>query len=268
MKTKILILITGTLLFGSAKAQTLISTNATLAATPDPSSALHVADDKRGVLLPQVYLTSATDNVTVPTPTQGLLVQNTNSNKSNFWAANKWNRNFEVSDGLAIIKQTENFTGKSTASTTITGFPAIVPLFNLNDSTTGWTDLNATSNMTITKLTNTTYIVAEGMAQIDNITATDQKFQFAIGIFVNGQLKMASKYYTTTSEFVCSWRKFNLSGVINNLPVGTHTVKVYGRNLPKDTSGYTHIVYGGNTTNCSNINNDMARIFVTAQTTQ
>lgn len=268
MKTKFTFFIFCLMFFGLPKSQVLISTNTAIASIPDPSAALHIADDKRGVLLPQVPLLNLTDIVTVPTPVQGLVAYNTTTQKTNFWSAGQWNRLFGVSDGAAIIKQTTNFTGASTASTTIGSFPVTVPLFNVNDSTTGWTNLNASSTITITKTSNTNYIITEGMVQINNDEANNQEFQFAIGVFVNGQLKLASKYTAVGKQYVCNWRKFNLAGVFNDLPVGNHTVEVYGRNLPKVTSAYTLVTYGGNTTNCTNINNDMARVFVTAQVTQ
>lgn len=249
-------------------AQVLIATNASVASTPDPSAVLHIADDKRGVLFPAVALTNSMDIVTVPTPVQGLLVQNTTTNKLNFWDQGQWNRAFEIADGLGIIKQTENTSGNSMTSTTINNFPASVPLFALNSNTTGWTNLNAGATITITKASNTNLIITEGMVQINNDVNTNQEFQFAIGVFVNGQLKLASKYTAIGKNYICNWRKFNLAGVFNDLPVGTHTVTIYGRNLPQLTSGYSSITYGGNASSCSNINNDMARIFVTAQVTQ
>ncbi|MBV2165146.1 MAG: hypothetical protein KUL76_01265 [Kaistella sp.] len=254
--------------FIKINAQVLIATNTSIVNAPDPSAVLHIADDKRGVLFPAVALSSSSDIVTVPTPVQGLIVQNTTTNKLNFWDQGKWNKAFEIADGLAIIKQTENTSGNSTASTTISNFPSTMPLFSLNSNTTGWTNLNATTTITITKTTNTNLIIAEGMAQINNASDTNQKFQFAVGVFVNGQLKLANKYTSSGRDFVCDWKKFNLAGVFNDLPIGTHTVSIYGRNLPAITSGYNSITYGGNTSNCSNINNDMARIFVTAQVTQ
>ena len=268
MKTLYLILTFCLLSLVKINAQVLIATNPSLATTPDPSAILHIVDDKRGVLFPAVALTSNTDAVTVPTPVQGLLVQNTTTNKLNFWDQGKWNKAFEIVDGLAIIKQTENTSGNSTGSTTISTFPTTMPLFALNSSTAGWTNLNAGATITITKSSNTNYIVTEGMVQINNATTTNQEFQFAIGVFVNGQLKLASKYTTVGKNYICNWRKFNLAGVFNDLPIGTHTVSIYGRNLPRITTGYNSITYGGNTSNCSNINNDMARIFVTAQVTQ
>ena len=253
-----------------AKSQVLISMNPTTNNTPHPSSVLQIYSDNKGLLLPHVNLLNSTDNVTVPTPVSGLMVYNTSasSKKINFWESGKWNRIFNIDDGLAIIKQTDNFSGNSTTGVNVTTFPTTMPLFNLNDTTTGWTDLNTSRTITITKASNSNYIIAEGMAQINNDVDTNQSFQFAIGVFVDGQLKLARKFNTVGAGFTCDWKKFNLAGVFENLSVGTHTVAVYGRNLPKITSGYTQISYGKNAGTCSNINTDMARIFVTAQITQ
>ena len=267
MKTNITLILLLIIYCNFSKAQVLIASNSGTIKTPHPSAVLEIADDKRGILLPHVNLANSTDNITIPTPVQGLLVQNTTTQKLNYWASGQWNRIFQVADGLAIIKQTENFSGNSGASISISTFPSSMPLFSLNDSTAGWTNLNATATVVITKTSNTNHIIAEGMVQINN-SSTNQEFQFAIGVFVNNQLKLASKYTAVGKNFNCNWRKFNLAGLIKDLPVGTHTISIYGRNLPKITTGYTSITYGGNTSNCANINDDMARIFVTAQVTQ
>lgn len=271
MKTKFTLSILLIIFCGLAKSQVLISMNQTTT-TPHPSAVLQVADDKRGVLLPQVALLNNTDQVTAPTPVPGLTVFNTTTKKFNFWEDGVWNRTFAIDDGLAIIKQTENFSGNSTSSKTSNTFANTMPMFTLDEvpATNNWLDLGASTTLTITKASNTNYIITEGMVQINNTAngATNQQFQFAIGVFVDGKLKLANKYYYTGGEFICDWKKFNLSGVFNDLSIGTHTVQIYGRNLPKVGTGYTQITYGGNTTGCSNITNDMARIFVTAQVTQ
>jgi len=270
MKTKYQLLVILCIISGMATGQVLISMNPTTNTTPQPGSVLQIYSDNKGLLLPQVNLLNTTDDVTVLTPVPGLMVYNTNpsSKKINFWESGKWNRIFNIDDGLAIIKQTDNFSGVSTTGINITTFPATMPLFNLNDNTTGWTDLNASKIITITKATNSNYIITEGMAQINNEVDTNQSFQFAIGVFVDGQLKLARKFNTVGAQFTCDWKKFNLAGVFENLSVGTHTVAVYGRNLPKITSGYTQISYGKNAGTCPNINTDMARVFITTQITQ
>lgn len=266
MKTKIIFSILFLMFNSFVKSQVIIATN-TAPIELDDSAVLKIVDSKRGVLFPQVSLLNVTDQITVPTPVVGLTLYNTATNKYNFWEQGQWNRTFTIEDGLAIIKQTENFSGKSNNSTTIIGFPTAFPLFNLDDTTANWTNLQASTTIIVTKSSNTNYVITEGMVQINNTTAS-QVFEFAIGVFVDGQLKLASKYSATGQGFNCCWKKFNLSGVFDDLSIGTHTVEIYGRNLPKITSGYSQITYGGNTSNCSNINNDMARIFVTAQVTQ
>jgi hypothetical protein len=269
MKTKIFSLILILFLLGLFKSQVLIAKKSTVNGAPDHSAVLELRDDSRGVLFPRVPLLTISDNITVPNPVAGLLVYNSNTEKLNFWEAGKWNKNFGIEEGLAIIKVTENKSGSSTSSLTNSTFPTQMPLFNLNDPvSTEWKSLGASTNITITKTSNSNYIITEGMVQINNDTDTNQEFQFAIGVFVNGQLKLASKYNAVGKNYVCNWRKFNLSGVFNDLPIGTYTVSIYGRNLPKITSGYTSVTYGGNSSNCSNINNDMSKIFVTAQVTQ
>lgn len=268
MKKYYLILLVSVLSTVSLPAQVLISSDPAIANKPDPSAVLQIAANNRGVRFPQVPLLSNTDNVTVPTPVNGLVVHNTNTDQLNFWEDNHWNRMFGINDALPLIKVTQNFSASSAGSTTISTFPASMPLFTLNQSTSGWTAVNSSTTITVTKPVNTNYIVCEGMAQIDNDSNIYQEFQFAIGVFVDGQLKIARKFTAIGNSYVCNWRKFNLSGVFDNLSVGTHSVAVYAYNLPKITTGYTKIVYGGNTPNCDNINNDMARIFITAQLTE
>lgn len=248
----------------SIKSQVLISQKSLVNPTLNPSAVLEVKDDVRGILFPRIG-----DVNTIPSPVQGLLVYNNNTNKLNFWDSGQWNQNFNVEDGLAIIKVSENNSGSSTSSFTNATFPSTMPLFNLNDSVgTEWKDLGASTTITVTKASNSNYIVTEGMVQINNDSSSGQEFQFAIGIFVNGQLKIASKYTGVGKNYTCNWKKFNLSGVFNDLPIGIYNVKIYGRNLPKITTGYTSITYGGNTSTCNNINNDMGRIFLTAKVTQ
>ena len=55
-----------------------VGVNATGAA-PNSSAILDVAATNKGLLIPQVILTSSTDAVTIPTPANSLLVYNTST---------------------------------------------------------------------------------------------------------------------------------------------------------------------------------------------
>lgn len=91
-------------------------------------------------------------------------------------------------------------------------------------------------------------------------------FQFAIGIFGDNELKVVRKFNSFSSNSTCVfWKKFNVSGVWKPF-CRNHSVKVYAYNLPKMSNNYSNITYGGAASNsCDNLNEDMARIFITAQ---
>ncbi len=64
--------------------------------SPDPSSALHINSNSKGVLLPSIALTSVTDNVTVPSPSDGLMIWNNGlggvaNTGFYYWNNLKWN---------------------------------------------------------------------------------------------------------------------------------------------------------------------------------
>ena len=175
------------------------------------------------------------------------------------------NKSLEKTYEDSVIDVTRNFVGKSNSKTTITSFPNTMPSFTLGSGTTGWTDLNVSTTITVNKTSNTNLVTVEGMSQINN-TEKASSFQFAIGIFVDNELKVVRKFNSFSSNSTCVWKKFNVSGVFENLSVGNHSVKVYAYNLPKMSNNYSNITYGGAASNsCDNLNEDMARIFITAQ---
>lgn len=69
--------------------------------TVDPSAILHVESSNKGVLLPKVSLSSATDQTTISAPATGLLVYNTGTGGLTpagyyFWDGSRWS-NFRLS---------------------------------------------------------------------------------------------------------------------------------------------------------------------------
>ena len=155
--------------------------------------------------------------------------------------------------------------GNSSAKIAVTNFPNSIPSFSLGSGVSGWTDLNVSTTISVTKSTNLNLVTVEGMSQIDN-TANASSYQFAIGIFVDNQLKVVRKFFGYSTNATCLWKKFNVSGVFENLSVGNHVVKVYAYNLPKLSNNYSNITYGGaSSSSCNNLNEEMARIYLTAQ---
>lgn len=247
-------------LYNFSVSQVLITNNLALYSKPDDSAFLQIADNDKGFLMPKLSSTSS-----IPSPVESIMFYNLSSGKYNFWSMNSWSKVSEVTDADYIIDLTRNYTGNSSSKTTVTSFPSTMPSFALNTDTSGWTDLNTSTTITVNKVTNTNLVTVEGMAQIDN-TDNASSYQFAIGIFVDNQLKLVRKFNVYSANATCLWKKFNISGLFENLSVGNHTVKVYAYNLPKISNNYSNITYGGAASdNCNNLNTEMAKISITAQ---
>lgn len=274
MKKTLIILALNSLFIGLSAQGTssvLITENQSGVIKPDASAILHVSSNSKGFLFPRVALTSNKDIITVPNPIDGVTVYNTTIGKFNYWFNKQWNKSYEAEDALSILPITTNYVGSSSDTTISSTFPSTMPLFTLNSNTNGWTYLGVTTTTTNTNPNNTNYIICEGMTGINNdIQSTD--YQFAIGVFIDKKLKLVKKYYNEKGTNACSWKKFNLSGVVfENLPVGNHVVEVYGYNLPKknpNSTIYTQIAYGGTTSVCDNLNTFPAKIFLTVQVTE
>lgn len=84
--------------------------------SPDRSAMLHVDAKDKGVLLPSIALTSATDNTTISSPADGLIVWNNGKAALTeagfyYWYESKWNK---ISTASNTTNKTDNGTGWNT----------------------------------------------------------------------------------------------------------------------------------------------------------
>lgn len=240
-------------------------------ATPilDGTAVLKLDSDKKGVLFPRIPLTSNLDIATIPLPQNGNIVFNTNTSASlpqtvAYFDDNKWNALFTKEQIQSQLDLVNTSSVSSAGNISVTGFtPGAI---TLGSSTAGWTSLGITDTKSFTRANNSFAFTLEGMAQLDR--SVDEYFQYAIGIFVDDQLVVVRKYHKQKEDFTCSWHKFVLNGVVNDLSLGNHTIKVMARNIASTSNGSTQkIVYGGianssNTGNppCDNMSNFLSRI--------
>jgi len=258
--------------FGAANAQVLITKDKTVN-TPDPSAVLEIRDTEAGFLFPRANFNGTFDDNQTPVqnPVHGLTLLDTGSDRLYFWdtnvSPNRWIRNFRISDAEAILQRTINYSANSTSGVSSSNWPNTVPSFTENSNTNGWTDLGVSVTISPSETANDVFISAEGMAQLNNTTTT--YYSFAIGLFVDGQLKVVRKFYTGEIS-ACTWKKFEINGLFQNMTPGNHTVRLYGRNLRKSAAGSVSLYYGNRAPNttCTNMNENMARIFLTAQLTE
>ncbi|MCU7615955.1 hypothetical protein NZ698_01990 [Chryseobacterium sp. PBS4-4] len=235
----------------------------------DNSAILKLDSDTKGVLYPRIALNSNTDIITIPNPQNGNIVFNTNSTATlpqtvAYYDNLKWNALLtkeQVQEHFDIVNTSSV---SSAGNISITGFnPGAI---NLGGGTTGWTSLGITDSKTFTRAKNSLAFTVEGMAQLDK--SSNEYFEYAIGIFVDDILVVVRKYHRNSEDATCSWHKFVLNGVVNNLAIGNHTIKVMARNIASTSNSSTQkIFYGGvaqssNAGNpiCDNMSNFMSKI--------
>lgn len=236
----------------------------------DNSAVLKLDSDSKGVLYPRIPLDSNLDVANVPAPLDGTVVFNTKSTASlpqtvAYYDTAKWNALF-TKDQIASKLDLVNVSSiSSPGNIAITGYSP--GNFNIGDDVSStWIPLLIEDSKTFTRSTNSFAFTVEGMAQLDK--ASNSYFEYAIGIFVDNKLAVVRKYHKHNENFTCSWHKFVLNGVVNNLPIGNHTISVRARNISSSSSSASQkIIYGGvaqnsNTGNppCDNMSAFMSKI--------
>lgn len=233
----------------------------------DKSAILKLDSDKKGVLYPRIPLTSNLDVTTVSNPQNGNIVFNTNSSSTlpqtvAYFDAGKWNALYTKEYITSKFDWVSVNSVSSAGNIVITGFtPGAI---SLGIGTSGWTSLGITDTKTFSRTKNSLAFTIEGMTQLDR--STDQFYEYAVGIFVDDKLVVVRKYHKQAEVFTCSWHKFILNGVVNNLSVGNHTIKVMARNISSTSNSSTQrIVYGGvaryeNGNPCDNMSNFLSKI--------
>lgn len=222
----------------------------------DNTAVLKLDSDKKGFLLPRIPLTSNMDVTTVPSPQNGNIVFNTNPTSSlpqtiTYFEVDRWNALYTKEQLQPKLDLVNTSSVSANAPTIITGFNS--GSINLGSGTAGWVSLGITDSKIFTRTRNSFAFTVEGMTQLD--ASKNQYYEYAVGIFVDDILVVVRKYHKQKEDFTCSWHKFILNGVVNNLSVGNHTIKVMARNISSTTNLPTQkIIYGGPATRSDNGN--------------
>lgn len=202
---------------------------------------------------------------------QDLVTSNEISSKSNNLAFENLDKNssFNLTDKrthpIQLLDVSQNIEEFSSSKITVSDFPLTKPEFKADSSPKGWTDLHVSAVIKVKSAANLNLVDVDGFTQINNVSG-ESSYQFAIGVFVDNQLKIVKEFNENSKGGTCNSATFDLSGVFENLSVGEHTVKVYAYNLPKTSSNYSAITYGGSASgSCSLLDNEDAKIHLSVQ---
>lgn len=174
-------------------------------------------------------------------------------------------KDVESATAPRLVDVSKNLNVYSSNEVKLGYFPTTEPLLTIGMDASQWQDLNVSSTINVTNPSNINLINVDGFTQINNTKPAS--YQFAIGVFVDNELKLVKKI-TAENNNLCTSKEFNIDGVLENLSVGKHEVKVYAYNLPKLSDSYSSITYGGNASGCSKTNEQKSRINLSVQVSE
>lgn len=267
-------LLSATLFYFAAFSQNVgINTN-----TPHASAQLEIQPNptigKQGVTLPKVPLISDTDTSSINggAPANGLIVYNTNANLTGgkglyYWSAtkNKWCFLVNQQNVAQYTNLVRYYTSKTQNPVTLSTTPSGTQLYTKGELiSNGWTPIpDLAMTIQVDKSVNYgninfsgTWIATTG----STTTSLSNSVEFGYGVFLDDKLIYATAD-TTSFQWPCNYYNFSTTSVVENLPVGTHTIKfaVKLRRIANSSSGSasfppgTTLSVGGANTACDNL---------------
>ena len=247
--------------------------------SPDSSAVLDLVSVNKGLMIPKVSLNQ--NNVSdysfmIAKPTESLLVYNTNAAFSGgkglyYWDGTQWVFYFNSANINLLLGITKYYSKIFNTGVATNNYPADATSVNsfVNGSTLAspWVEIADPSafNIIIDRPENNTVITFTGMLQLNNASSGTASVTYGLGIFVDDKL-IASKSASMNVDSTCAFQEFTMTGIVDDLSVGTHNIKVAVMNRSSTTS--TTIYYGQKGVSCTNISNDEARISVVALVNQ
>lgn len=262
-----------TLAASIATAQVGIGSNPTSITSSD---ALKLSSPNKGILIPNVPLQNATAPATGLAPigntTQPLLVYNSNPQtiKGFYLWKNGWSPLLNSNNVTAFLGLINSSTVVSTGSV-IDNTQDGQNQYNTNESPSvhQWAQIPGVSQtITINAPTNNVSINVNGVMQVTLPNSNTYSNSFAVAIFVDNQLKIVRNFLLSASN--CTYTDFNIMGVLENLSVGTHTIRVYEtyRANVTQTNVNASLHFGQKANACTNLTNDMSRTTMNIQITE
>lgn len=239
--------------------------------SPDPSAVLDLLSNNKGIMIPKIRLNDAdlSDySFMAAKPTVSLLVYNTNEKVPGgvglyYWEGTKWvfyfnSANINLLLGITKYKTKTYNTGVSTnvyntesasVSSFVNGNPLVAPWIEIQDP--------KPLTFTVERAENNAVITFTGMLQLNNTVSSDIHFNYGLGIFVDNKL-VASKSAALTADNLCAFQEFTITGLVENLAIGSHTITLAVMNRSSNTTNA--VSYGEKASSCNSISSDEAKI--------
>lgn len=238
----------------------------------DTSEILKIESSNKGVLLPNVQLTSLTDPDPITNPAETLFVYNANPITGQgfyTWRTNKWeplvdSRNVYAYAG--IVRTEIAVSTGAIQDTDTTGANS----YNIGDSPGSTWKLIPGMSKTFDVFSpiNNLSISVGGTVQTKS-NAVQQAQSYSVAVFIDNRLA-AVRNFILQGNTTCMYSDFNVFMTATNLSAASHTVEIRETYRVDNANGDPQnneggMVFGGKHPDCTNINNDMARTLMSIQ---
>lgn len=222
---------------------------------------LKIHSTNKGVLLPNLTIPDLSLPAPVASPAYGLLAYNKAVGKEGFtfWDGTKWNELVDSRNVYSVLGLTISYSTSNSSSVDLASPAGALNYAENSVPGTVWTFVPGLSKtINVTQANNNVFVITEGMVQANNTMVDATKtYTYAIGIFVDGQLKGVRNYsanYGRSNQYDF----FSINTLFKNLSVGTHEVKTYVTMRVNNYSSASLWRFGGAAS--SSVNADMSKI--------
>ncbi|AYM99498.1 hypothetical protein [Chryseobacterium sp. 3008163] len=238
---------------------------------PNNSAILDLVSTNKGLMIPKVSLNQ--NNISdysfmVSQPTVSLLVYNTNASFPGgkglyYWEGTKWVFYFNSANINLLLGITKYYSKIYNTGVSTNNYPSdavsVSKFVNGTVLSSPWVEITdpAPFTFTIERPENNAVITFTGMLQLNNVSSSSASVTYGLGIFVDDQL-ISSKSASMNVDNTCAFQEFTITGLIDDLSVGTHSIRLAVMNRSSTTT--TTMYYGQKGASCSNISNDEAKV--------
>lgn len=242
-----------------------------------PSEALKISSTNKGIILPNVHLTSYDSADPIPNPAEGLLIYNKNPNLGKgftMWKGSKWKpmlNSSNIAQFLGVINSSTVISTTAVDDKTKQGATLYTEDEGPSTNRT-WKQIpGVEKTIQVNSQNNTVSVNVNGIVQVKQSNSTNTSTtSYAIGIFVNGKLKSV-RNFILKGDTDCNYGDFNILYTAKDLdPSVNHKIKVYEiyRTNVDDTNYTPTLTFGGKNSLCSNLSDNMARTVMNIQITE
>lgn len=222
---------------------------------------LKISSSNKGVLIPNLSIPDLNLASPVTNPALGLLAYNNATGKKgfNFWDGAKWNELVDTNNVYSVLGLSISYSTSNSSAIDLTTLSGALNYAENSPPGAVWTFVPGLSKtINVTQANNNIFVITEGMVQANNSSVDATKtYTYALGIFVDGQLKGVRNYSTNYGRSN-QYDFFSINTLFKNLSVGSHEIRTYVTMRVNNHSSATSWRFGGAVS--ASVNADMSRI--------